>query len=334
MKKYSFSKKDILRFIIITFGLTIAIGIGMSFVDSEMPLTSLAVVLMYTPALGAMLALLLNKQKREGLPRKFYLTYIMFIGVGGLIVLVMLCIFNQDPSIYLQVVSCAGSIALIAMYFLDDKGKLDNVGLLFKRNGKKSLILIGVFVVLYMGVMFLKAILTGTMDETIASLKQIEHLLTVVLLPVGFPFAIMAFLGEEYGWRYFLQPALQERIGKRLGIIVLGVIWGLWHLPVNLFFYCPTTSLQSIVNQLGICIAYGIFFGYVYMKTKNIWTVTFIHFLNNNLGTSLLGTSVSGYVLTWKFVLINIISVFVFYGPFILAKEYRNATQDTKEPNF
>ncbi|MCS4523181.1 CPBP family intramembrane metalloprotease [Clostridium botulinum] len=45
--------------------------------------------------------------------------------------------------------------------------------------------------------------------------------------------------GEEYGWRYFLQTAFQERLGKRKGIIFLGIIWGIWHLPLNLFYYSP-----------------------------------------------------------------------------------------------
>jgi membrane protease YdiL (CAAX protease family) len=37
---------------------------------------------------------------------------------------------------------------------------------------------------------------------------------------------------EELGWRGWLQPALQTWIAPLPAAVVVGVIWGLWHLPV------------------------------------------------------------------------------------------------------
>ncbi|HEX2027965.1 MAG TPA: CPBP family intramembrane glutamic endopeptidase, partial [Nitriliruptorales bacterium] len=41
-------------------------------------------------------------------------------------------------------------------------------------------------------------------------------------------------LAEEPGWRGFALPGLQERLGPLAGALVLGVLHGVWHLPLYL----------------------------------------------------------------------------------------------------
>ncbi|MBE9915881.1 CPBP family intramembrane metalloprotease [Paenibacillus donghaensis] len=38
--------------------------------------------------------------------------------------------------------------------------------------------------------------------------------------------------GEEIGWRCFLQPTLQTRMGVLLSSVVVGLLWGVWHVGV------------------------------------------------------------------------------------------------------
>ena len=40
-------------------------------------------------------------------------------------------------------------------------------------------------------------------------------------LPINYFFVFIAFFGEEYGWRYYLQPVLQKRFGLRAGMSAL-----------------------------------------------------------------------------------------------------------------
>jgi len=55
-----------------------------------------------------------------------------------------------------------------------------------------------------------------------------------------FPISIIVFLyififtalGEEYGWRAYALPRLQERYSHFTSSSVLGFVWALWHLPL------------------------------------------------------------------------------------------------------
>ncbi len=50
-------------------------------------------------------------------------------------------------------------------------------------------------------------------------------------------FAMMFLTGgplqEEFGWRGFLQPALQQRVSGLTAALIVGVIWAIWHFPLN-----------------------------------------------------------------------------------------------------
>ena len=57
----------------------------------------------------------------------------------------------------------------------------------------------------------------------------------VVLIPYFF---FILFIGggqEEFGWRGYAQQPLQERFGVIKASLLIGVIWGVWHLPLWVF---------------------------------------------------------------------------------------------------
>jgi membrane protease YdiL (CAAX protease family) len=43
-------------------------------------------------------------------------------------------------------------------------------------------------------------------------------------------------LWEEIRWRGFAQPRMQRLYGPAVGSLILGTLWGVWHLP---FFFGP-----------------------------------------------------------------------------------------------
>ncbi len=52
-------------------------------------------------------------------------------------------------------------------------------------------------------------------------------------------------LSEKLGWRGYALPVLQKRYGWRVASLVIGAVWGGWHLP--LFFVAGSTQGQTPV---------------------------------------------------------------------------------------
>ena len=232
------------------------------------------------------------------------------------------------------------SILLWIAYFVAGRERRKFVGL-SRNNEGKGILMVLLFVGLYMlrtiGPVFIEAAITKTMPQTLASYGDLVQnrmfWLSIVSLPFNYILTIIAFLGEEYGWRFYLQPIMQKKFGMKLGVILLGVVWGLWHTPVDLFFYTEDSAPQMLVGQIITCVFIGIFFGFVYLKTNNIWICVCMHFLNNNLIPIFTGTF-SADVLTnqhvpWVYLIEILLIDIVVFGLFIFAKEYKKKKEVT-----
>ena len=100
-------------------------------------------------------------------------------------------------------------------------------------------------------------------------------------------------LFEEPGWRGFALPRLQRKLGRTLGSLAVGVLWWLWHQPMNLTFGLEPTihsALSMIVlsfiidslfnlsggNLLAAMLAhqsYGTVFTFIYEGEQNWFTL-------------------------------------------------------------
>ncbi|MDD3278768.1 MAG: type II CAAX endopeptidase family protein [Lachnospiraceae bacterium] len=337
MKYTRIQKKQLLIYILVAYGIPYLMGFLMWYGYGQgTDLSAFANAQMMYPAAGVILAFLVTKREEEiQLPKRFFITYLVITAV--MLLLSIASVVVPMGTLWMGMISSAiivGSIIAWIMLLTEKKEKRKAFGLRAAR-WKSSLFCILLFVVLYFARTAIAYALGGQISMMGDIFTSRNTWIMLAVLPVNFFLVFVAFFGEEYGWRYFLQPMLQKRFGLRAGVILLGVLWGIWHLPINFFYYSPGSGLASAAGQQITCITLGIFFAYAYMKTQNIWVPVILHYLNNNL-VPIITASYGADVLqnqqtSWSALLPALLLNGLVFGFFLLAKEFRKKDPKVQE---
>jgi membrane protease YdiL (CAAX protease family) len=97
--------------------------------------------------------------------------------------------------------------------------------------------------------------------------------------------------GEEFGHRGFMGQMLLEPNPWK-GLIIGGIIWYLWHLPLALVLPQPSQIpfWETVVNILVLAIGSictHIYLSYVYLKTESVFVAAIAHITMNNAAASI-----------------------------------------------
>lgn len=92
--------------------------------------------------------------------------------------------------------------------------------------------------------------------------------------------ALVPPLGEEFGWRAFALPRLQRRINAPCAALLIGVVWGAWHLPLFLF---PGMSLADFPYFFAQVVAASVVMTWLYNSTGGRLCITLTAHLMLNL---------------------------------------------------
>jgi membrane protease YdiL (CAAX protease family) len=94
---------------------------------------------------------------------------------------------------------------------------------------------------------------------------------SLLLFVAAFPYVVVlgAALPEEVGWRGFALPRLQRLHGPLVGSIVLGTLWGLWHLPLFLLpgWDTPHGSVLDLVLFVAFAVSMAVVLTWVFNNT-------------------------------------------------------------------
>lgn len=87
-------------------------------------------------------------------------------------------------------------------------------------------------------------------------------------------------LGEELGWRGFALDRLQARAGPVPASLLLGLVWGLWHLPLFLDPGQVQASLPPVL-YLGQTTTTAVFYTWLWNRTRSLPIVLVLHTMTN-----------------------------------------------------
>jgi hypothetical protein len=117
------------------------------------------------------------------------------------------------------------------------------------------------FSLIAMAPMYLVGMVLGYL--VLGSSLSLSHVPPLYMFIPGFivKFFLDAGLGEELGWRGFLLPRLQARHNALVSSIIVGVVWGLWHLPLFMLEGMPPYyEFGQAIGVVPALLLYTVFF--------------------------------------------------------------------------
>jgi membrane protease YdiL (CAAX protease family) len=104
------------------------------------------------------------------------------------------------------------------------------------------------------------------------------------LLRMGIAAGLAAGIFEELGWTGFAIPRLRQRFSVLTTGLVVGFLWGAWHVLINLWSsgdsaaaLSLTLFLHSFIFSIGILPAYRVLMVWVYDRTGSLLVAMLMH---------------------------------------------------------
>lgn len=135
---------------------------------------------------------------------------------------------------------------------------------------------------LIQSLIFIISVYIVATKQAISVMSLLDLSSSTILLALFFTL-IQGAVGEESGWRGYLQPAIEKKLGIVNGSLVLGLIWAFWHGPLW-FVSTGYTGIELVkyIIAFSICItSVGIIIGIFYNHNKNLFVPIWIHFMLN-----------------------------------------------------
>jgi uncharacterized protein len=139
------------------------------------------------------------------------------------------------------------------------------------------------------------------------------------LLQFGMVLFIGGPIGEEFGWRGYALPVLANRLGWRWASLIVGAVWGLWHLPLFFIpgmaqaqmpmalFMASSVAITVVLARMSVNTGISVLPAMLFHWAINAWPAVLPMIPN--------GGSVRPYVLVMSILFVIAVIVFLKPGP-------------------
>ena len=222
----------------------------------------------------------------QTLKRYPVLTYFVLVFVLSWAFWIPLAIAQDTTSFTFIVFVTLGNImpSLVGILLTALFSGKSGLGELFRRLGQVRAPLIWYAVVLLLPPVF-RLLAIGI--PTLLGLATIAFAFPVV----GVLGSFVAGFGEELGWRGFALPRMQARQPALSASLLLGIAWGLWHLPLLIAQGLPLTAagLVQFIFFLLYIIPLSALYTWVYNNTKgSLFLMVLFHMVFDIVGFTIL----------------------------------------------
>ena len=213
---------------------------------------------------------------------------IYLLTVFAFMLLFVLCIKPMNASntvfyIIYMIFSFSPAIASLITRAVTKEGFRDmKLHLKLSGNFKWYLLAFGLPLICFSAKFLLPVIISGHADWLGGFTAQnvLSNLFTLAAMSAVMSIGI---LGEELGWRGYMNQKMEPLLGRVGTCIVGGIVWGLWHLPMDIFG-CDGAISDAFAMCGGRMIQltlFGVFLMWLTIKTDSVFPAVIGHYMFN-----------------------------------------------------
>ncbi len=225
----------------------------------------------------------MNMKNRE-LLFFFVLTYLFSWFFYSPLVLTNVGILDYSFPSYFTIIASFGPSVSAIILVAQKNGLLNTLSFLGRNLKPRVDIVWYILALMGPGVIGVSSVFLGSFIRGVA--PDFRWSSGLVSFPIVF-FFVFVFggpLGEEYGWRGYALPRLLEDHSMVYSSFILGLVWGIWHLPLFWISNTPQSEIP-LLGFLAQIIGTSFIYTWMYKKTGgSIMIMMVFHAAGNSFG--------------------------------------------------
>lgn len=226
----------------------------------------------------------------KGLSAKRLGIYLIIVFAASMTLLLFSKPIGESMTVFflMQQLFCwSPAIACIITRAVTKEGFLDMKLHLRLKGNLRYYLLALVLPLIYVPIMEILPIVLNGHTEQLVDFTWTDVAVAVMQLGSAATVGSVGLLGEELGWRGYMNQKLEPLLGTLGTCLAGGVIWGLWHFPNDILNYLNgyvsfPDALLNALERMVILIMLGIVLMWLTRKTDSVWPAVIMHFMHNS----------------------------------------------------